>query len=96
MKRPDQILLEFSITEKSNILSSHLGQYTFSVHPDADRINVKHAVERTFDVSVTRVNIMNRKGKRKSDLRRRGKFGRKASSKRAIVTLKKGDVIEII
>ena len=96
MKRPDQILKEFSITEKSNILSSHLGQYTFCVHPEANRISIKHAVERTFDVSVTRVNVLNRKGKRKADLRRRGKYGRKAASKRAMVTLKKGDVIEII
>ncbi len=96
MKRPEQVIKEVSITEKSNILSSHLGQYTLSVHPDADKINIKHAVERTFDVSVARVNTMNRKGKRKADLRRRGKFGQKASSKRAIVTLKKGDVIEIV
>ena len=96
MKPAYKVLKEVSITEKSNILSSNLGQYTFEVFADADRINIKHAVERTFDVSVTRVNIINRKGKRKSDYRRRGKLGRKPSVKRAIVTLKEGDIIEIV
>ena len=96
MKPADKILKEFSITEKSNILSSNLGQYTFDVYPDADRISVKHAVEKTFNVKVTRVNILNRKGKRKSDRRRRGKFGQKAAIKRAIVSLKEGDTIEIV
>ena len=96
MKPADKILKEFSITEKSNILSSNLGQYTFDVFPDADRISVKRAVEKTFNVSVTRVNILNRKGKRKNDRRRRGKFGQKASIKKAIVSLKEGDTIEIV
>jgi len=96
MKPADQVLKEFSITEKSNILSSKLGQYTFEIYPDADRISDKYAVEKTFNVSVTRVNILNRKGKRKSDRRRRGKFGQKASMKRAIVSLKEGDTIEIV
>lgn len=96
MKPADQVLKEFSITEKSNILSSNLGQYTFEVYPDADRISVKKAVEKTFNVSVTRVNILNRKGKRKADRRHRGKFGQKASTKKAIVSLKEGDTIEIV
>ncbi|MBH54983.1 MAG: 50S ribosomal protein L23 [Opitutaceae bacterium] len=96
MKPADQVLKEFSITEKSNILSSNLGQYTFEIYLDADRISVKHAIEKTFNVSVTRVNILNRKGKRKSDRRRRGKFGQKASIKKAIVSLKEGDTIEIV
>ena len=96
MKPADQVLKEFSITEKSNILSSNLGQYTFEVFSDADRISVKHAVEKTFNVSVTRVNILNRQGKRKRDRMRRGKFGKKASTKRAIVSLKEGDTIEIV
>jgi len=96
MKPADQVLKEFSITEKSNILSSNLGQYTFEVFSDADRIAVKYAVEKTFNVSVTRVNILNRQGKRKRDRMRRGKFGQKASTKRAIVSLKEGDTIEIV
>ena len=96
MKPADQVLKEFSITEKSNILSSNLGQYTFEVFPDADRISVKHAIEKTFNVSVTRVNILNRQGKRKRDRTRRGKFGQKSSTKRAIVSLKEGDTIEIV
>jgi large subunit ribosomal protein L23 len=96
MKPPYQVLKEFSITEKSNILSSNLGQYTFEVFPQADRISVKHAVEKTFNVTVTRVNILNRKGKRKSDRKRRGKFGQTSSIKRAIVSLKDGDTIEIV
>jgi len=96
MKTPDRVLKEFRITEKANILSSNLGQYTFEVFKDANRSDVKAAIEDVFKVSVTRVNIINTKGKRKMDRSRRGKFGIKPSIKKAIVTLKQGDAIEII
>lgn len=95
MKTADTVLKEFRITEKTTLLASNLGQYTFEVYADADRNDVKQAVEKFYKVSVTRVNILRQRGKRKMDRTRRGKFGRKASVKKAIVTLKAGDSIEI-
>ena len=61
-------------------------KYTFKVHPDANKTEVKRAVEEIFDVEVDKVNIMNVKGKKK----RMGRFeGMTAASKKAIVTLTK-------
>ncbi len=60
--------------------------YTFKVAPDANKTEVKRAVEEIFDVDVAKVNIMNVKGKKK----RMGRFeGMTAASKKAIVTLTK-------
>ena len=93
MIQADKILKTIRLTEKSNKLSSNYGQYTFEVYPSATKHTVRAAVEQTFKVSVTRVNIMNRKGKPKKS--RRGLFTIGSDSKRAIVTLKQGDKIEL-
>jgi large subunit ribosomal protein L23 len=63
------------------------------VYPSATKFTVRAAVEQTFKVSVTRVNIINRKGKPKKS--RQGRPITKSDSKRAIVTLKAGDKIEL-
>lgn len=89
----DKILKHLRLTEKSNKLSSNLGQYTFDVFASATKHTVRAAVEQTFKVTVTRVNIMNRKGKPKKT--RRGQPITASDSKRAIVTLKQGDKIEL-
>ena len=89
----DKILKTIRMTEKSNKLSSNYGQYTFEVFPHATKYTVREAVEQTFKVSVTRVNIQNRKGKPKKS--RRGQPITTSDSKRAIVTLKQGDKIEL-
>jgi large subunit ribosomal protein L23 len=68
--------------------------YTFVVAPDANKIEIRQAIESIFDVRVTNVNTMNRNGKRKRN-RRTGTFGRRPDTKRAIVTLAEGDRIEI-
>jgi large subunit ribosomal protein L23 len=89
----DKVLKTIRMTEKSNKLSSNYGQYTFEVFPSATKHTVREAVESAFKVTVTRVNIMNRKGKPKKS--RRGQPIMASDSKRAIVTLKTGDKIEL-
>jgi large subunit ribosomal protein L23 len=80
---PRDIILAPVVSEKSyGLLES--GRYTFEVHPDANKTQVKIAVERIFQVKVVSVNTINRKGKRK---RTRFGYGVRRSSKRAIVTL---------
>lgn len=81
------------ITEKSYIGFDN-NVYTFVVAPDANKIEIRRAVEAIWGVRVAKVNTLNRKGKRKRN-RRTGGFGQRASEKRAIVTLVEGDKIEI-
>ena len=80
---PRDIILAPVVSEKSYGLLE-TGRYTFLVHPDANKTQVKIAVEKIFDVKVTSVNTINRQGKRK---RTRAGFGQRKSTKRAIVTL---------
>jgi large subunit ribosomal protein L23 len=83
MKDPRDIILAPVVSEKSyGLLES--GRYTFLVHPDANKTQVKIAIEQIFDVKVTSVNTLNRTGKRK---RTRSGYGVRKSTKRAIVTL---------
>lgn len=94
MKSPDQIIKSLRLTEKSNRLSSEVNQYTFEVFDDADRVSIRRAVEKVFKVDVTRVNVLRVKPKVSRNLRT-GRAGRKSGYKKAIVTLKAGDKIEI-
>lgn len=88
------VLKQVLLTEKSNKLSSDFGQYTFEVHPEANKHQVAEAVENAFKVTVTRVNIMNIDGKNKRS--RQGRPSMTSAYKKAIVTLKKGDKIELV
>jgi large subunit ribosomal protein L23 len=94
MIKPDQVIKTMRLTEKSNKLSANYGQYTFEVFPSATKHTVREAVEQAFKVKVTRVNIINRVGKPKRS--RRGLPTTGSDSKRAIVTLKQGDKIELV
>ena len=90
---PRDVILEPVVSEKSyNLLDE--GAYTFKVHPDANKIEIRQAIESIFDVKVLKVTTANRKGKRKRN-RRALTFGRRADTKRAIVTLAAGDSIEL-
>ncbi len=80
---PRDIILAPVVSEKSYGLLE-TGRYTFLVQPEANKTQIKIAVEQIFDVKVVAVNTMNREGKRK---RTRGGFGQRKSTKRAIVTL---------
>jgi len=88
---PREILIKPVVSEKSYGLLDD-NKYTFIVDPDANKTQIKIAVEQVFGVRVTSVNTMNRAGKRK---RTRTGYGKRADSKRAIVTLAEGDTIDI-
>jgi large subunit ribosomal protein L23 len=88
---PRDVLLAPVISEKSYGLLDE-NKYTFVVHPLANKTQVKIAVEKVFNVKVTDVNTLNRQGKRK---RTRGGFGTRKSTKRAVVTLRAGDRIDV-
>ena len=92
----DTILKEYRVTEKAALLSANHNQYTFEVAPSANRIEVARAVAKVFDVEVIKVNILNKKPKVKTDRSRKGRPGTKGGHKKAIVTLKEGDKIELV
>ncbi len=85
---PRDILLAPVISEKSYGLLDE-NKYTFVVAPDANKTQIKIAVERVFGVKVADVNTLNRQGKRK---RTRAGFGKRPDTKRAIVTLREGRI----
>ena len=89
-KDPRDILLAPVISEKSYGLLDQ-NKYTFIVAPDANKTEIKIAVQQVFNVKVTAVNTMNRQGKRK---RTRTGFGKRKDTKRALVKLAEGDRIE--
>ena len=91
---PGNVLKLVRLTEKSNKLSSELGQYTFEVFSDATKHTIAEAVEKTFKVTVTRVNVQNYRGKNKKS--RQGRPSMTSDYKKAIVTLKSGDKIELV
>lgn len=88
---PRDILIKPIISEKSYGLLDE-NKYTFLVHPDANKTQIKIAVSEVFGVKVTGVNIINRRGK---TTRTRAGFGRRNDQKRAIVTVAQGDRIDI-
>ena len=88
---PRDILLSPVISEKSYGLLDE-NKYTFLVRPDANKTQIKIAVEKVFGVKVSDVNTLNRQGKRK---RTRQGFGQRANTKRAIVSLAEGQRIDI-
>ena len=90
----DQILKLVRLSEKSNKLSAELGQYTFEVNVRANKHQIAKAVEDTFKVTVRRVNVQNYRGKNKRS--RQGRPGVGSDYKKAIVTLKTGDKIELV
>jgi len=83
------------ITEKTSFQSSNLNQFTFEVDSRANKHQIKEAVETMFDVTVTRVNVINRPAKVARSLRNRRRQVRRAGYKKAIVTLKQGDRIDV-
>ena len=87
------VILSPVVSEKSYALNE-AGAYTFLVHPDANKIEIRQAIESIFNVRVSKVNTLNRAGKRKRN-RRSYTFGRRAATKRAIVTLAGDDRIEL-
>ncbi len=86
-----QVLIGPHITEKATQIKSATDQIVFKVHKDANKIEIKQAVERFFKVKVLDVRTINMKGKKK----RLGRFeGKKPDWKKAIVKLAPGQKIE--
>ena len=88
---PRDILLKPVVSEKSYGLLDE-GKYTFVVAPDANKTQIKQAVEEVFRVKVTGVNTLNRQGKRR---RTRFGWGKRVHTKRAILTIVEADQIDI-
>ena len=87
---PSQVLLAPIVSEKSYAATT-TGQYTFKVHQDAHKTQIRQAVEQLFEVNVLSVNIVKVQPKPK----RRGQIkGQKSGWKKAIVQLKAGQTIE--
>ena len=85
------VILRPVVSEKSyNLLDE--GKYTFVVDPNANKTEIKIAIEAIFGVKVSSVNTLNRQGKRR---RTRYGYGKKVDTKRAIVTLVEGQSIDI-
>jgi large subunit ribosomal protein L23 len=91
MKSPRDVILAPVVSEKSYELLDE-GRYTFLVHPSSNKTEIKQAIEAIFNVKVDSVNTMNRKGK----VKRFGMtYGKRKDTKRAIVTLREGETIDI-
>lgn len=88
IKDPRDILLAPVVSEKSYGLMDE-GKYTFVVSPNANKTEIKMAVEQIFGVKVGSVNTLNRQGKTR---RTRFGLGKRKDTKRAIVTLKEGSI----
>jgi len=87
-----QVLIKPLLTEKTSLLKEAAQQVTFFVHPAANKIEIKRAVEKAFDVKVQAVNVVNRAVVNR---KRQGRVvGRVSGCKKAYVTLAQGDKIE--
>jgi large subunit ribosomal protein L23 len=93
MKRPESIIKEVQVTEKGTELTDKANQYFFRVDRDANKIEIKQAVETLFNVKVRAVNTMRYEGKRKRE--RSVRYGKRADWKRAVVTLAEGSRIDL-
>ena len=89
------VIVSPRITEKS-MADALVNQYTFSVHPHATKTQIRHAIEEIFKVSVLKVNTVNVRGKPRNFARRGVRTsGKQSDHKKAIVTLKAGQKIEL-
>ena len=90
------IIIKPIVTEKQTSVTEKMpNRFGFRVSPDANKLEIKKAVEEMYNVSVESVNTMNYSGKRKSRYTKSGIInGKQAAYKKAIVTLKEGEVID--
>lgn len=93
MKSPYTIIQKLSLSEKGSREIEKHNCYCLKVDRGANKPEIKKAVETVFKVHVVKVNTMNCRGKKKRE--RTMKYGRTSSYKKAMVTLQKGDKIEI-
>lgn len=90
---PRSVIIRPVVSEKSyDLIEGNV--YTFVVHPDANKTQIRQAIEHIFGVRVVKVNTLNRKGKRMRS-RRTGSFTSRPTTKRAIVTVHGDDTIDL-
>lgn len=82
------------LTEKATILSEKYNQYVFRVSPKANKLEIKFAVEKLFKKTVLDVKTANYAGKKKRE--RSAHLGRRAHWKKAVVTLKAGEKLDLV
>ncbi|MCK9587999.1 MAG: 50S ribosomal protein L23 [Terrimicrobiaceae bacterium] len=82
------------LTEKATLLSEKLNKYVFRVSPAANKLQIKRAIEVIFKKKVLDVNTANYAGKKKRE--RKADFGRRPHWKKAIVTLKSGEKLDLV
>lgn len=90
------IIIKPIVTEKQTAITEKMANRVgFRVSPDANKLEIKAAIEEMYDVKVVKINTMNYDGKRKSRYTKSGVIsGKESSFKKAIVTLKEGDIID--
>ncbi len=90
MRTPQSIIKSHIATEKSHVIRDQQNCYVFEVNRDANKVEIRQAVEELFGVNVRKVATMNMRGK----VKRLGRFvGKKSNWKKAIITLKEGETI---
>ena len=94
MKEPFDIIRMVRLTEKSTLLTEKANKYVFEVNPAANKLEIKAAIESLFQKKVVSVNTANYAGKKKRE--RRADFGRRPHWKKAIVTLKEGEKLDLV
>jgi large subunit ribosomal protein L23 len=94
MNEPYDLIQTVQLTEKASLLSEKHNKYVFRVNPRANKVQIKAAIELLFKKKVVAVNTCNYAGKKKRE--RTASFGRKAHWKKAIVTLKEGEKIDLV
>ena len=92
MKNPHDVIIRALVTEKGTRMRESGNRFLFQVHPDANKLEIKQAIETVFSVHVESVQTQNVIGKRK----RLGRYlGSRSAWKKAIVTLRAGDNIDL-
>jgi len=94
MNEPTNFIQNIRLTEKASLLGERHNQYVFRVDPRANKLQIKQAIENIFGKKVVRVNTCQYAGKKKRE--RRADFGRRVHWKKAIVTLAKGEKIDLV
>jgi large subunit ribosomal protein L23 len=94
MSVPTSLIQNIRLTEKATLLGEKYNQYVFRVDPRANKVQIKQAIEELFGKRVVRVNTSQHAGKKKRE--RRADFGRRPHWKKAIVTLAKGEKIDLV
>ena len=89
------IIIKPIVTEKMTAESEQLSRYGFIVEPEANKLQIKDTIEKTYNVTVTNVNTMRYLGKKQSRYTKGGMIsGRKRNFKKAIVTIAEGENID--